>query len=85
MMTRGGRGVKNAENLMTSYVNDDPIKAKSLRHFAPVRKQFCIKVTLILAEKSTENNAKQLQKNCKYRRKESENGFQIKSKETKEE
>ena len=22
MMTRGGRGVKNAENLMTSYVND---------------------------------------------------------------
>ena len=61
------------------------IKAKSLRHFAPVRKQFCIKVTLILAEKSTENNAKQLQKNCKYRRKESENGFQIKSKETKEE
>ena len=30
MMTRGGRGVKNAENLMTSYVNDPFREAKSL-------------------------------------------------------
>ena len=28
MMTRGGRGVKNAENLMTSYVND-PLRGRS--------------------------------------------------------
>ena len=31
MMTRGGEGGKNAENLMTSYVND-PLKAEIERY-----------------------------------------------------
>ena len=31
MMTGGGRGVKNAENLMTSYVND-PLAKGPLCH-----------------------------------------------------
>ena len=28
MMTRGGRGVKNAKNLMTSYVNDPLVQTE---------------------------------------------------------